>query len=36
MKNMEREAFPAKPKQQYHVSNDENVFMIPNHEEKGD
>ena len=33
---MEREAFLTKPKHQCHLSNEENEFMVPNQEKKGD
>ena len=32
---VEREVFPMKPKLQYHPY-EENAFMVPNHENKGD
>ena len=33
---VEREAFLTKPKHQCHLSNEENEFMVPNQEKKGD
>ena len=33
---VEREVFLMKAKHKYHLSNEENVFMVPNHEKKGD
>ena len=32
----EKDVFPLKPKLQYHLSNKENVFMVPNHKRNGD
>ena len=32
---MEKKEFLAKPKHQYHVSQRENVFMVPNHKKNG-
>ena len=32
----ERKVFVMKPMDQYHSPNEENVFMVPNHENKGD
>ena len=35
-KMVERKAFHMKPKQNVKYSNEENVFMVPNHEKEGD
>ena len=31
---VKRVVFLTKPKQEYHLSHEENVFMVPNHEKK--
>ena len=33
---VEIKVFPMRPKHQYHYPNEEIVFMVPNHEKKGD
>ena len=35
-KNGRKKVFLTKPKHQYHYPNVENLFMVPNHENKGD
>ena len=36
LKKMARNVFLMKPMYQYHSTNEENVLMVPNHENKGD
>ena len=36
LKMVKRDVFLTKPKYEYYLSHEENVFMVPNHKKKGD